>query len=435
MIRRSFTAALAALLLTTSAADGQTLLTLTDAIDQAWDASSAARLAAAGERAAVARLARARAGYLPQVDLAEGWQRGDQPVFVFGALLAQRRFTEANFAVEALNHPPAIDNHRASLMVRQLVWDGGSREAAVQEARLGRDLAAVDRERTTDDLEVQVTALYGAVLAREADAHAAAAAVEAAEADLARARDRRQAGLITEADVLALDVHRARMQERRIEAGLEAEVARMRLNELIGAPLDRTFLLEPASDPPAEPGAGSGVTAEGPEVRAAALQEQIARQAARVARAAFLPQVALVGGWEWNGADFNDRASAWLVGAEVSVNLFRGGADRARAAEAAAAQDRARVEREQIERAMRVAVEEARARLEAARARATVARTSVAQARESERIVRDRYENGLEDVAALLRAAEALVASEARATSARVDVLVGAAQLRRAMGR
>jgi hypothetical protein len=46
---------------------------------------------AAAEREAARRVTRARAGYWPRVDVTESWQRGDQPVFVFSALLAQRR--------------------------------------------------------------------------------------------------------------------------------------------------------------------------------------------------------------------------------------------------------------------------------------------------------------------------------------------------------
>ena len=44
------------------------------------------------------------------MDASETWQRGNQPVFVFGSLLNQRRFTAADFALDALNHPDAIDN-------------------------------------------------------------------------------------------------------------------------------------------------------------------------------------------------------------------------------------------------------------------------------------------------------------------------------------
>jgi outer membrane protein TolC len=71
----------------------------------------------------------------------------------------------------------------------------------------------------------------------------------------------------------------------------------------------------------------------------------------------------------------------------------------------------------------------------AARATAEVAEASVTQAVESHRIIRDRYEGGLTDVTALLRAAEGVQTAEARRVAARVDVLVATAAWRRAIGK
>ena len=60
---------------------------------------------------------------------------------------------------------------------------------------------------------------------------------------------------------------------------------------------------------------------------------------------------------------------------------------------------------------------------------------AVAQARESQRIIRDRYEAGLAGVSDVLRAAEALLDAELQHTSAQVDVVIEAAALDRAVGR
>ena len=82
-----------------------TSLTLADAIARARTTHPDASVAAAAEQAAARGATQARAGYLPTVDLIESWQRGNQPVFVFSSLLSQRRFTAANFAIDALNNP------------------------------------------------------------------------------------------------------------------------------------------------------------------------------------------------------------------------------------------------------------------------------------------------------------------------------------------
>ena len=59
----------------------------------------------------------------------------------------------------------------------------------------------------------------------------------------------------------------------------------------------------------------------------------------------------------------------------------------------------------------------------------------MAQARESRRIIRDRYDAGLTDVASLLHATDAVVEAETQQTAARVAVLTETAALERALGR
>src|SRR6266542_144435 len=81
-------------------ASAQTELTLAEAVARARSQNLDVRSAAAAEREAGQRVTEARAGYLPKVDVSESWQRSNQPVFVFSSLLAQRRFTVADFAVE-----------------------------------------------------------------------------------------------------------------------------------------------------------------------------------------------------------------------------------------------------------------------------------------------------------------------------------------------
>ena len=83
----------------------------------------------------------------------------------------------------------------------------------------------------------------------------------------------------------------------------------------------------------------------------------------------------------------------------------------------------------------RLDVQIAIARLEAARASEAVGRAAAEQARESRRIIRDRYESGLTDAAMLLRAADAVQQADAQQIAARVNVLTATASLQRATGR
>ena len=437
-MRRLCLLTLAAVGISCATAIAQEPLTLTAAVEKARTANPAAGAAHAGEREAAARVQQAQAGWLPRVDFAEGVQRGDLPVYVFGSLLSQRRFTESNFAIDALNHPDALTNHRASFLVQHALFSSDV-QTALRSARVGHEAASAAREITDRDLALEATRAFGRALTAAAAHRAAQAAVDAAEEDARRTRDRRDAGLVTDADVLALDVHVSQMRARRIDVDAERRIALAALNRTMGEPLDREYA--PQMPAPVASGADTHTALEAaavegrPEAHQAELQERLAQVQHAGARRAFLPQVGWQGGYEWNGEDFTDRAGGWIVGAEVRVNVFRGLADRARAAETTAAVTRASAERALAESAIRLDVRSAWLRLDAARARVGVGAAAVAQARESQRIIRDRYEAGLAGVSDVLRAAEAALDAELHHTSAQVDVVIEAAALDRAVGR
>ena len=102
---------------------------------------------------------------------------------------------------------------------------------------------------------------------------------------------------------------------------------------------------------------------------------------------------------------------------------------------AAASASRARAEAEDVRAQVQVEVVTALQQVASARARQAVGRAAVAQARESYRIIRDRYDAGLAPVNDVLRAAGAVLDAETQRVSALVDEVTGAARLRRAVGR
>ena len=416
----------------------QSPLSLAEAIARAKAHNPDAGSAAAAESEAAERITQARGGYLPRVDVAESWQRGNHPVFVFSSLLAQRRITAADFALDALTHPNATDNFRAAFSVEQSLFDR-STSANVRASSIRRDMAATGRLLVEQDLTTAVTDAFGRVLIAAATVRSAAAAVETARTDRDLAGNRRDAGRVTDADVLQLDVYLARTLEQQVQATSDERIARARLNQLMNEPLGTMFALD--QTPPAiavdittPARLEDDAVKHRPEIVLAQQQEQMAGVEIDAARAAFLPQVAAQGGWELNGDTWNSRTSSWMAGAVVRINLFHGFADQSRVAEARVQARRRALERGKAETMARLDVQIAIARLEAARTSEAVGRAAVDQARESRRIIRDRYESGLTDAAMLLRSADAVQQAEAQQIAARVNVLTATASLQRAIG-
>jgi len=414
-------------------------LSLSEAIERAKAGNPDVPAAAAAEREAAERVTEARGGHLPKVDVSESWQRGNNPAFVFGSLLAQRRFSASDFALDALNHPDATDNFRAALSVEQSLFDRAV-SANLRAASIGRDMAATGRQLVDQDLTSAVTEVYGRVLIAAATARSTAAMVETARADRELAGNRREAGQVTDADVLRLDVYLARTLEQQVQATSDERIARARLNQLMGEPLSTIFSLDLTP-----PGIAIDITNPAsleeeavknrPEVALALQQEQLAAASVDAAQAAFLPQVAAQGAWELNGGSWNARSSSWGAGVVARVNLFHGFADKARLAEARAQASRRAHEREKAETMARLDVQIAIALLEAARASEAVGRAAADRARESRRIIRDRYESGVTDVTTLLHSADDVLQAEAQQIAANVSVLTATATLQRAIGR
>ena len=434
----TFTLLFAAPLVSVASALAQTPLTLEEAMKRAQGETADARVLASAIDEADARIQRAQSGFWPRVDVTETVQRGNQPVFVFSSLLSQRRFTAANFAIPALNDPDPITNTRTAVALEQPIFNAGLTRLGVQAATLDRDLATATRDGARQDLGLHAAQAFVRVLQLEATVRASDAAVAAAESDRQRARARREVGLVTEADVLAVTVHLADMRQRQIAAAGELAVTRMQLAEAVGLPLSASIVpVRPAAPPALEDGEGlvrEALTTH-PMLRQANVQLQLADNGRRTARAALLPTVGVQAGWEFNGATLGAQESSWIIGAEVRVNVFRGFGDAARIAEARHAYVRATAERERAERRIEVDVRGALAQLAAARARQDAGWAALTQARESQRIVRDRYESGLATVTDVLRAAEATLEAESRATTAEMDMILQTVALDRALGR
>jgi outer membrane protein TolC len=293
--------------------------------------------------------------------------------------------------------------------------------------------------QTRADLALAAARAYGRALAAQALQAAATSAVSAAEADLARARDRRAAGTATEADVLAVSVHVADLRQRAIQSAGDEAIARAELNRLMGAAVDDDYQVQ--EPPPPAPIAGqlpallAEADAASPAIARATAAVGLAEAATRAAHAAWSPEILGQAGATFSGLQFDSRATAWMAGAQVRWSVSTGGAEAAGTRAAAAAALQARGALEDARAAVHVEVVTAVRQIESARARAAVGGAAAAQALERQRIVRDRYDAGLASVSDVLQASTAVLDADSQRVAAVVDLLLGDAALRHALGR
>jgi outer membrane protein TolC len=266
-------------------------------------------------------------------------------------------------------------------------------------------------------------------------------AEDAAAANASLARELLEAGIAVPSDRMAADVRLAEVRAMRIRADHGRDIAHAALRRALGAADDARFVLDPPVDPPAS--AVDRVDARMAEALASradlrALDRRLDQAGAgeSVARHARLPSIGMGAQYEWNDdTPFGTAGGNWTVGLSVRVPLFDGTETGARIARARADRDRLVAIRRAMEDGVRLEVRSAWADRSAADERLAVVRSAVGQARESLRIVRERYSEGMAVMVELLAAEAALTQVEASEVEARRAVFLARAALDLATGR
>jgi outer membrane protein TolC len=418
----------------------QAPLTLSEAVKLALTRHPSLEAASARVQAAESRIAQARAGWLPRATYTEGFQEGNNPVYVFGALLTQHQFTATDFNLGSLNRPDPLSNFQSQVSVDQVVYDFGATRGAVQAARIGKAMTEEERRRVELGLIAGVARAYHGVALTAESLHLAEESLKSANADLERSRSLQRAGVATDADVLSVQVHASSMSEYRARAAADLRIAHAALNEALGLPLDDEHTLTTPMESPQLPG-DTGPAREDqaanlrPELLSARLGKDLGVAQEGAAKAQYWPVFGVHGVFEADRQNFASKGGAnWIFVASARWTLFDGNRTRASVAEARHLQAAAAAGERQMSAAVRLEVRRAEANLDASRERVATTRDTVAQAEESLRIIRNRYSNGLATVTDLLRSETALLESQTRRLAALYDQRTAAVQLEAATG-
>jgi outer membrane protein TolC len=433
-------AALAVSLALSSPLWGQEPLSLSHAVETALRSHPAVEAAHAGTDESEAGIQQARAGYLPRVDFSESWQRSNNPVFVFGSLLNQGQFGENNFAISSLNNPDPLNNFQSRFSVQQVLFDSWRTKRAVRAAHFGNELAEEQQRSTESDVVLGVVRTYfGALLAAE-NLEVAEESLKSAQADLERAAAVHQAGMTTEADVLSVRVHLSSVEQERIRAEQDAQVALAALNDALGVPLDSRYRLTTPLEalsgevPPLAEYEQRAIENH-PELRRAELGRAMAETQVELAKASLWPQVTAHGILEADRQSFASRGSSnWLAGVSLQWNLWDGSRNRAQIAAARSAEARNAALERQAGSAVLLGIRRAWSNWRSAAERVEVAAGAVAAAEASHEIIRNRYGAGLTTVTELIRSDTALRAARFQHLGAQFEQRVAAAALEHAAG-
>jgi len=420
-------------------AGGQTL-SLSEAILVALKKNPGLKATGMEAAAAEADIARARARFLPRLDFTESYTYSDNPTQVFMSKLNQRRFTQQDFLLHNLNEPTPYSNFRTGLSLSQPLFQAGEAYLGYQQAKIKREMAAARVLGRRQELTFQVTrAYFGLQLARE-NLRVASKAVDTARLHYKLVQQRYREGAVVKADVLSAQVHLAKLRQEKLIAANRVRVAQSALDTLLGGPGAAS---RPLSPPPREPAPLPGSLEEllklardhRPDLKRLELAARVAQKEYAKARWNYLPRARVVMAYNVDQRTlFGPSGDSFTVMALLHFNLFNGLADLARVRKSKVQEAQVRELRRELLDRIRHQVTEAVLNLKTAHKRHQVARAAVEEARESLRLIRLRYREGLTILVDLLTAEDAAREAEFNRLGALFDTHISQAGLELALG-
>jgi outer membrane protein TolC len=359
------------------------------------------------------------------VRLSEQWIRTDSPADAFALLLNQERFSFPTFVSGNPNDPDALSTAITRLEIELPIYTGGELAARVGQARLAAEAAGSTAARAGDAAALAAAEAW----IRLAQAEEAVGLLETSRATVAAhvelARDYATQGMIVRSELLRAEVELAAIDDALAEARGRAHVAAADLAFRLGETPGEGYTLSALAEPPALESGLEALLADAasrPDLEGARRLLAAADLEAEARRAAWRPRLGLVARHDLVDEDlFGAGGDSTTIVALASFELFDGGRRGARiaAAEADAAAGRADVAR--FESGVRVEVRQAFEAAAVALERRATAAAALEAARESVRIVEERFRAGVVKTLDLLDAARARREAEMRELVARSE--------------
>jgi len=357
-------------------------------------------LGAEGENVGIARSA-----LFPHLSFEERFMRTNNPPAVFSAKLNQQRFSQQDFAIDALNRPSPVNDFQSSLGVEQLIFS--------KKAMLGLDMSYIQRDAMAAELKhkkqeiaFEVIKSFLFVQTARQSVGAASQGVKDAEEHRRIAQLRYDSGLGLYSDVLRASTAAAGANQELISAQTHLSVAKRALGFLLGLSESVDVSDESLALPQRELDIYVRSSSARSDVQAMERYLENARKSVSFAEAGYLPTIGAGGSYQRNDhrQSFGAEGESWTVQAFLRWELFDGFR---REHERAKAKYRVSESEEHLvsmKNAVSFKVYEASLNADEARKNEELAASALRTAEEGKRIVELRYQNSLSPIVDLLDA-------------------------------
>lgn len=338
-------------------------------------------------------------------------------------------------------------NWTIGLYARQLLYSGGGVTAALDAARVIREAALLDIQGVIDNVLLDVRTRFADVLLNRERISVREQSVTLLQEQLQNAKNRFEAGSVSQFEVLTAEVALANAQPALISARNAFRIAIDELRAVLG--YQNNFVTDLRRVPdfqgelvyaPINYDLGEALLAareRRPELRRLEQLQRAREAGVVVARSDYLPEISLIAGYEGRkdraSNAFGDTREGWTAGVQGSWAIFDGARTRGRVTQARAQLAQARLSVAEQALAIEVEVRRAISSLQEAAELAGAAEKVVDQATEALRLADVRYRNGAATQLDVLQARQALTEASLNKLEANYRHTIALATLRKAI--
>ena len=331
-----------------------------------------------------------------------------------------------------------------SVVVNQPVFMGGAIKAANRMADISEKMAAVSVDASEQDVLYNIDNAYWLVVSLKQKQRLADSYLKLVQKLDDDVRKMIKEGVATRADGLKVDVkvNEAEMTKTQVDNGLS--LARMLLCQLCGIQIsDKVTLVDESKDDlvvvPMNRYNKNSAMDNRPELKLLNNAVELSEQTTNVVRATMLPQVALTGGYMisnpnlYNGYE-KKFGGMWTVGLLVRVPVFDWGDATYKVRASKIATNIARLTLDEAREKIDLQVNQCDYRLKEANKKLVTAQKNIQRAEENLRCANVGFKECVMDATEVMAAQTAWLQAKTQKIDAQIDVCLGEAAMKKAIG-
>jgi len=335
------------------------------------------------------------------------------------------------------------DVYNFNTTLSQPLFTGGLNLANYRSAKIGVDLSKESVETVRRDIVLQVRVGYFIILRTEKFLTVAEQQVKQFEAQLEVTKAFFDVGIVPKNDVLQAEVRLANARQGYVKAENDLATAKASFNILlrreISTPLEVVDILEYKAFPMGFEASIEEALRQRPEVKAAQLNIDQAKENVKAARSGFLPTISLLGNYsrssEELGLHGNLRNENWTIHALATFTLWNWGNTYFKVGENKVRVTQSEDSKIQLIESITLEVKNSYLNLLTAERNINVTEKAIEQAEENLRMNEERYKYQVATQTDVLDAVTLLAQARVNYYGALSDFNIAKAQLERSMGR